>query len=105
MTTIITKTAKDGRIIEIKKTGNKIGEVAVYVGGEYLLTGHATQAVVNGRPEITHVINGKIALTKEEVEAISAAYSAEIKQMIEQGRKKDAAEAAYRANYNKIANA
>jgi predicted nucleic acid-binding Zn finger protein len=104
MTTIITKTAKDGRTIEIKKTGNKLGEVAVYVGGEYLMTGHATKAVVNGRPEITHVINGKIALTKTEAEAISAAYSTEIKQMVEQGRKEDADHAAYIKQYNHIAN-
>jgi len=102
MTTIINKTLKDGRSLEIKKTGKKLGEVAVYVDGEYMLTGHATQAVVIGRPEITHVISGKIALTKTEAEAISNAYAPEMAEMIAQGRKADAE---YRKSYNRIANA
>jgi len=105
MTTIITKTLKDGRSLEIKKTGKEIGEVAVHVDGEYMLTGHATQAIVKGRPEITHVINGKIALTKTEAEAISNAYAPELAAMISKGRKSDVKEAEYRKNYNRIANA
>lgn len=103
--TIISKTLKDGRSMEIKKTGAKIGEVAVYVDGSHLLTGHAVAAVVSGRPEITHVIAGKVALTADEVSAIHNAYAAEINEITEIGRKEDAAEKAYRENYNKIANA
>jgi predicted nucleic acid-binding Zn finger protein len=103
--TIISKTLKDGRTMEIKKTGAALGEVAVYVDGSHLLTGHPVAAIVKGRPEITHVIGGKVALTADERNAISDAYATEIAEMLEEGRKEDETEKAYRDQYNKIANA
>lgn len=80
MTTIITKTAKDGRIIEIKKVSydhKSGGTVAAFVGSEQIAYGWPVAAVVKGRPEITHVFGGKIGLSADEVKSLYAAFASE----------------------------
>jgi hypothetical protein len=47
------------------------------LNGEYVTTGRPVAAKVKGRPDLTHVIGGKVALTRSEVEIIDEAFAEE----------------------------
>ncbi len=106
--TILTKTAKDGRQIEIRKVSydRECGAIiAAFIGGDKIASGWPVAAAVNGRPEVTHVFAGKIALTSEEMATINAAFADDRKMEDVAIRAEIAAEDSYKAKYNKIANA
>lgn len=80
MTKIITKTAKDGRTIEINKISySQNGPViSATINGEVIASGFPLEAIVKGRPEINHVFNGKIPFTDEEMKTIWAAFASDM---------------------------
>jgi hypothetical protein len=79
MKAILTKETAKGTLTILKHSYTlKAGAmVECRLNGEYVTTGSPVAAKVKGRPDLTHVIGGKVALTRAEVDIIEAAFDEE----------------------------